>query len=707
MLKKVFFYLAFLCLFVSPASAWDQAFEGHSYDMPLSTLNSINIGSFEHGYTMIGSGTSLSCNVQATYSGYLAYSVYSNAGGGYNCGTGVKFYDASGINPLFDSGTAASLSTLGWHRVEFIKSANGQAIEIYADGVYVNSKSFNNSLSSQVTQILFTTGCTAGNLHIDDLTTSSSHAIIGMDEVTSVTDSGQYYRLGAVPLSTGKYYQVRLYSPENHVVYTKDFTNATLLQEQLIPISNLSEVGQYTLHLYRVDSDSSKVFLTMKSFTVSDPAATGEGSISLDKAEYEAGDTVEVWAHLKTYAPGYKIVCEFPTSGTNFKKEISITGDTFHGSFTIPDISNVVGSHTVTLLNPSGKLVDSEDFNVYVPGLPDIAFDKSQYERTDKVNLYYKNAKPSSTISVILRYGGSTATTLSYTVSGNGVITLDLSSLSAADSIYANIKDSDGYTNDDDNAKIVVGNYVLTGRVYNAKTGEVVPGATVTVQGHSINSDASGNYNLTALAGFANYSVSATGYTGISGTVAVFDLETIHNFFLSPVLSNAGTGVYGTVVSAKTDYPLVGAAVEVTNSDNLKRFSTIVDNRGFYSLSNDDLAGNLTIRVSFTNYDSIVSTATVSASSMQNHNFRLNAVTGYQEIDPSEHTGGQDSDDTGETAEERAYREKYGDMGKHPFDFNGDGTVENSEWKYAFERLGLLIGCLAFMGFMVLISRRR
>lgn len=725
MLKRVILTFLILCLGACPAYAWDQSFDGHPNDLSMSMFYDnggnffriASVYSYAHGLGGMGNTEGTTGDnpnrglvINAPFTGYLGMHVLYVGPDQYSgCQFGLDLLDSSG-NVLYSVPYVWSRSGYGtqyWEYIEIIK--NGNSLDLYSDGHYGTNYAYNLSNTGSAMRLKFSFGNYASRnmFFVDDFTTSSSHTIIGMDGSASINDNGQYYTIGAPALPGEKYYQARLYGPGSQVYYVENFTNASLKTEHLIPSSALNDVGDYTLHLYRVDNSHSSTFVNMKSFEVVDPAATKEGSITLDKANYEAGETVKVWTHLNEYSAGYKVRCEFNTGGMNMRKEYDITTDPQLGTFTIPDISNVVGFHTVYLLDPAGKVVNSADFNVYIPGLPDIAFDKAKYERTDKVNIYYKDAKPDSEISVTFRSGGTTVQILSYSVSGSGTVQLNLENMPAADSVYAVIKDDSGYANDNDNAKIVVGDYLLTGRVYNAKTGAIIDHATVTVQGKSSNSDSNGNYNISALAGFANYSVSASGYNGISGTVAVFDLETIHNFYLSPVVVNGGTGVYGTVVSAKTDYPLVGAAVVVTNADNLKRYSTIVDNRGYYSVSHDDLTGNLTVRVSYNNYDTIEANVIVSSGSMQNHNFRLNAVTGYEEIDPSEHTGGEDSDDSGKTAAEKEYEEKYGEMGKHPFDFNSDGQVENSEWKYALERLGMLIGCLAFMGFMLLIGRRR
>lgn len=706
-LMKTLLCVFFLLLLSGSAAAWELSFEGHddeigSGEYALGQYTTIDQPYLEGGYAarQTDANNRGSITIDRAFTGSLGFS-YRKSTTAYNSIVRVYFYDNNGVK-YYDSGDI-TLTIFTWQRVELVENSPGTGVEIKVNGVSRGSSSYiSNGKNTGTIKIEWV--CYLANDHIDAITSSGS--IISCDSSAEIHNV-QYCRIGAPYPASGVSYYINLYSPDIQKVYTKTFSSSDYYNEFTIPSSYLNKVGTYTIHLYRQDDADSSTFLGMKTFDVVDSSATGEGSITLNKADYEIGDNVDFWVHLDSYSSGYKVVCDFPTAGTNFKKTVYVTSDPFLGNFTIPDISNVIGTHTVYLLNPSGKVVASVDMNVYAPGLPDIAFDKAQYERSEKAYVYYKDVKEDSTLSVYLRYGGSTVQTLSYSIEGTGSVTLNLSSLAAADSMLAVVKDSDGYSNDNDVAKIVVGTYRLTGRIYDAKTGSVINGATVNVQGTSVNSDSEGNYNLTALAGFANYSVVASGYNSISGTVAVFDLKTIHNFYLSPVITNGGTGVYGTVVSSKTDYPLVGASVEVTNTDNLKRFSTIVDSRGFYSLSNNDLAGNLSIKVSYNNYDSIVSVVLVSSGSMQNHNFRLNAVTGYEEIDPSEHTGGQDSDNPDETAEEKAYREKYGEMGKHPFDFNGDGTVENSEWKYAGERFIMLIGILAFMGFLMLINRRR
>lgn len=699
------FALLFICAF--NAAAWELSFEGHDneistgeYTLGQYTTVDNPYGEFDYAARDTNVDNPGSLTIYRAYTGYLGFS-YCKSTTQFNSRLRVRFYNNDGV-AYYDSGNI-TLSVFDWQRIEFTENAMKTGVELKINGVFLGSSSYLTSGRNTGTiKIEWLSG--VQNDHIDAITSGDS--VISCDSSAEINNA-QYCRIGASYLASGAFYYINVYSPGIEKIYTKNFTNTDFLREFSIPAANLTQVGDYTIHLYKQNGPHSASFLDMKTFEVFDRTATHEGSLTLDKADYETGANVNFWVHLDSYNSGYKVVCEFPTGGSNFKKTVDVTSAAFRGNFMIPDISNVIGSHTVYLLNPSGRVVDSVEMNVYIPGLPDIAFDKFQYDRSEKAYIYYREVKNDSILSVYMRYGGHTVQTLSYSIEGTGSVPIDLSNSVAADSMLAVVKDSGGFSNDNDVAKIIVGTYRLVGRVYDAKTGAIINGATVTVQGHSINSDYNGNYNISALAGFANYSVSASGYNGISGNVAVFDLETIHNFYLSPVLLNAGTGVYGTVVSAKTDYPLVGASVEVTNSNNLKRYSTIVDNKGYYSISHDDLAGTLTVRVSYNNYDSIVSNIAVSSGSMQNHNFRLNAVTGYEEIDPSEHTGGQGSDNRGETAEEKAYREKYGEMGKHPFDFNGDGNIENSEWKYAFERIGILLGCLAFMGFMLLIGRRR
>lgn len=721
-LMKTLLCVFLLLLMAGSAAAWDQAFESHPSDLPFTSFTPSKSGEFtltsisgEHGIvgridtTYKNPSDGYGMDINQPYTGYLGFSICaSGSRSESNAYIYWQLLDADG-KILYTSkmlfGYFGYSGNNVWHFCEVVQ--NGNSLSLYRDGNLLATEAFTFTGTPAKQRLVSSTGTYGGNaVLVDDFTSSSSHSIIGMDSSVSVDDAYQYYKLGVRNLPTGKYYEIRMFTPDNKVTYTNQFTNASQVLEHSIPVSNMTIVGEYTLHLYRHDSENSAVFLTMKSFTLSDPAGTSEGSILVDKSDYQAGDEVTVWTHLNSYSPGYKVRCEFETSGLNLRREYEVTSDTHRGSFTIPKIKDVVGVHPVYLINPSGKVVASADFNVFIPGLPDIALDKDKYERTDTVSIYYKDVKPGSVITAILRYGGNTAQTLVYNVDGTGVVKLDLGNCAAADSIYVQVKDSDGYSNDQDNAKITVGNFVLSGRVYDARTSAIIPGASITVQGKTVNSDIVGNYNISALAGFANYSVVKVGYQSISGTVAVIDLDTIHNFYLSPILVNAGTGVYGTVVSSKTDYPLTGASVEVINNDNKKRFSTIVNVNGYYEVNNPDLAGNLTIKVSIANYDSVIATTQVSDGSMQNYDFRLNAVPGYVEIDPSGHSGGQGGS-PGETAADRAYREKYGEMGKHPFDFNSDGQVENTEWKYAGERLILLVGALAFMGFMMLVTRRR
>lgn len=715
-----------LCVFLvlllaGSAAAWEESFEGNTLDLSTSSLSfsgysGYGISGVDHGYAFYTgylrqyNGDTAKITIPFGMTNYIGYSV--RTGDPNHLKIGAEFRDSNNQNLISISTYMCPTGKTAnkWIRIEWKENAAGTGIELYFDGVYQASYTYlqNPKPSIDKAVLTFSTWSSDNSGYCDDITTSSSHSILAMDETAYITDTAQYFKLGVVPPSAGKSYIVKVLSPQSYSKVMEFNLTSTCLEEQTIPIANLSGiVGDYTLHVYRHDSPTSETFLCMKTFTLTDPSGTNEGSIELDKSEYEAGDTVGAWVHLNSYSSGYLIRCDFQADGANFKKEIPVTANPFYGSFTVPDISNVIGSHTVQLVNPSGNLVDSAEFTVYIPGLPDIALDKSLYERTDKAVIYYKNAKEDSSITVNLRYGGTTAQTLTYDVEGTGTLTVDLSVLPAADSMLVILKESDGWANDDDNAKIVVGNFIVKGRVYDGKTGAALSGASVTIQGSVTNTDSSGNYNLSALAGYANFSVVKTGYNSITGTVAVFNMDTLHNFYLTPVIENGGTGVHGTVVSSKTDLPLTGASVIVINKDNQKRYSTIVNSVGYYELNNVDLAGNLTVTASYSNYDTLVANTLVNSGSMNNLNFRLNAVSGYTEVDISQTDSGSDTSDGGKTAAEKEYEEKYGEMGRHPFDFNGDGTVENSEWKYAGERFVMLIGILAFMGFLILINRRR
>ncbi len=708
MLEKIVFCLLVLMALTVPVSAWEETFEGHENDIPISdlTVSGGSIGAWDHGsaYTFSGQNQNVSLTIPRVYDGYLAYTVQSRNANTYattyffiellNANNSVycsgSFYDR--YDNTYDSSR---------HRIELIQSGN--VITAYKDGTASVFSTINNPGSANAAKIrIRMTTDSDTNLagaYIDDI--SSTPTVVGCDSSISLTDNSQYYKIGK-PNPSACYWFTRLYGPTGALIIQ---SNVTDLNEKSIAHSSLTDgQGTYVLRLYQHDNLSgSNYYYSSRSFIYGSSGTVNyDGTIELDDTEYNPGDIINIWTHLDSYSAGYRVNTRISTSAGFQEFGYSIKGEDQHGSITIPSNALQSGNAFIYIIDPYGDVAGYATYSIIVgAGGPQLAFDKSTYDRSDKAYLSYKNAPTGSEITVKFRSGESVIDEVEYDASGvNGFITINLSEFTSADGLLAEMGDYNGVLQAQDSANIIAGYYLLKGRVYDSITGAALPGADITLAGNTSKTDSQGNYEITALAGRNEFIVSKDGYLSLQGSVSVYDLIAEHNFFITPITTIDGVGIYGTVSSYRTDSVLPGASVVITNNDNGTSYSTITNSRGYYEINHEDLAGNCTVRISKANYDTATQNLLLDA--MTFVNFRLNAVAGYEEIDLSSSTGG-----SGEvlTAEEREYREKYGEMGQHPFDFNSDGGVSGDEWRYAVEHLVVIIGCLVFMGFMAIVGR--
>jgi hypothetical protein len=227
-----------------------------------------------------------------------------------------------------------------------------------------------------------------------------------------------------------------------------------------------------------------------------------------------------------------------------------------------------------------------------------------------------------------------------------------LSSLPAGDGILAVLQDSLGNVLDQKSVSILAGNATLTGRVYDSSTGMGVPGATVTVSGVSTTSDEIGNYQMNAYLGKNSYSISKTGYNTFSGNINIYDLITQKNLYVTPIITESGYGIYGTVTSFLTGKPIQGASVIVSKGAYSQ--TAITDARGFFRVKSDNFNGDCTVSVQKANYDYMK--VLVPVTGFIYKDYKLLAVPGYNEEDMQNGTAANSGAATN-TTEDRPGRE--------------------------------------------------
>ena len=222
----------------------------------------------------------------------------------------------------------------------------------------------------------------------------------------------------------------------------------------------------------------------------------------------------------------------------------------------------------------------------------------------------------------------------SVTVGGNGAVTASDGSWSLQDLTAGTVNVAaalGGYSSASENANVTAGNTTVTGTLALAPinpgnvTGQVingsgggVSGATVTGDGVTAMTDASGNYTLANLpAGPAAISASATGFAnaGVNVTVAAGSTVTAPPITLG---SNSGS-VSGTVKSASGTM-IAGASVGYGGG------STTTSSTGTYNLTGVPV-GTIQLVASASGFQSSTQNVTITGGANSTANFTLSTAT--------------------------------------------------------------------------------
>lgn len=635
---KIPLFLIFLILTAGQAAAWEQSFEGHTYDISQSYFPNLILTASEHGYTHAESGGTATAyfNIDKPYTGHLGFSVKCNLAPEIR----IKLYDVNGSQYLYTT-TVPTTTADTWHRYEYIQSPSGSGVDLYIDGVFQYSTPYSDptAVGGYIT-IMYTLG-TARTTFIDDI--SSSSAIIGCDDSADTTD-GQYYRVGFMPASAVTWY-AKITSP-NGTSITQDLSD---FSEQHIPASFITDHGTYYIRLYQHNTASGKnYFFTARPFSYSQE--TSGNTIILDKSEYSPGDTIKVWTYVPDFTPlsytdnGYKIAWRVYTDayagedGEETKDVLcyDLTSEEQWGTLVLPDDAPAGVGKEVRLVNPDGQDVAIATYDVLTDYNPSVDWSQDTYELNDTAKLLISQAPTGSTITFRVYSQNTLMQETTFDVSSStGSKTINLADYTTGDKLLAILKNADGYILDQDYATVRIGDYTVSGRVYDALTGSAVPGATIQIHTESTTTDEIGSYTLVGRAGQSVVEISADGYNTYSGHVTIQDLISTRNFYIVPILDGETSGLYGIVTSWATSKPLEGALVTITKDS--ATYSTTTNSRGYYKIEKAGLNGTCTVKVSKTNYDTY--SGYVSVSGMTLLQVKLVANTNYDEG-----TGGGEED---------------------------------------------------------------
>lgn len=728
MLKKIIFFLLIIGLMAFPCSAWEMTFENCGTDAgdPADVINNLDgnpgvvlvnnnnwvyvcdttltIGSAAHGTCSDPIKINHGFNDRFAFTGYG-----SQTDSRVRMTLDVYLCDANG-NRLTNYLSFGNIQAdTNHHRFEIVNNGlNG--VNLYKDGVLVNSYSFSNWANVAMVEIAPNSAINSGinlasPLYVDDIVMDQDY-IIGCKDRVVVGDSLLYWTYG-VPAYINYKYTAILKNEANDELLNWTLCTGTGITSNGLRSVDLSlycvDGGTYTLYLYGQDTSSPGLpvyYLYSKDFTYDAPA---QNFIDLSQYDVSAGESVIVYSHMDSFVEGsYIEYIESTTDNTNgVTKKHYLEGTQGQNcndlyELNMPD-NAVSGATNIRLYNNEGTLLDSIwlTINGGVYTVPIVYLDKIKYDKTDPVKISYGGAAKENGVLVLqLRQGSVVLYTYTWEVSGGGSKTVYLGAY-ACDNLLAQLKDG-SVIKDSAEAEVLSGEYTLQGRVYDSVTGAAVEDATIAVGTGSDITDSQGNYLIEALIGRNTVEINCAGYNDYIGTVNVFELITKKNFWIAPLKD--GNSLYGVVTSYKTGYPVEDVRIVVKNSTYSR--TALTDEKGYYEF--DPLAnGTYTVTASKANYDTKVETVSVAGGTYLP--FRIVAVEGYKEkgADPGSTTGEvpTEVDDTDYSAQ------PYGAMGRHPFDFNGDGDASADEWKYAFERLIILVGCLCFMGFLGIVGR--
>ncbi len=622
-MKRIIFLSFFcLCILSIPCYAWDAGFEGHPSEnndildyeaagLAVTTSQeaaaSYSLLGSQHGYNIYGyipKGQVKALHVNDVWDGQVSFTGYSSCpdyAPGY---VGLRIYNASG-GVVFEDTQMTTLYDTGYIRYEFIETGSGNGIDVYQNGILIDSTAFSSTPGTfGEYDITIYSPSSAPYVIMDDFTDSPQMSVVSTDSSISTADSYQYFRVG-YPVLTGGYWFAKTYDPNGYVINTQNITS--FRDEFSIPKSNITESGTYSIKLfYHADDVNSDFYYTQKTFIFDKPSGM---SVSLDKEEYRPADQMTIFSYMPTYSSGYKVTVAGTTTYT-----YDVLSADYTKRYTLPT-ETLGGTYFVYLRDPNDDVVAYDYFYVSAPlGTTSLTLDKTTYEKNDTIKVYYKNMPEDTRIDLYLKSGSTKIfTTNLLDAEGSGVFTCPIEGR-AADSVYVKATQGDvfeGTVLAEVTAKILSGNGFISGKVYDSSTNTPVSGATIYIGGSSDVTDALGYYEMTTLMGTQPVSIIKDGYNQLTGNVQIYSLSTSKNFYLVKTILTGSNTLYGTVTDYYTGAPLNNTYIQIKNGSTT--YSMLTHSKtGNYLFDQEGLAGSWDVTVTKTGYDTHTQTVTIS-----------------------------------------------------------------------------------------------
>lgn len=266
--KKFIIFSLFLLLILlsscSPASAWQQSFDGSFSDSATNkfTLTLAASASYSFGNAL---KCSASTNTQShftladTFPGYLSFCVY---GDNVNPRIGIYLLNQAGQTKCTLDAPTIPCTSNSWHKIELIENGGHTGIDVYVDGTLYHTYNYaggvTGTITTQIWYIMTQTG--SGFIYLDNFATSSY--INTPKTITEANTNLSFAWTAQLMRSYTDQHQISLYSLTNPTNAGKlatwnipqdDNTSSSEFGYFQIPRSNLlgNNYGLYFLEMTR------------------------------------------------------------------------------------------------------------------------------------------------------------------------------------------------------------------------------------------------------------------------------------------------------------------------------------------------------------------------------------------------------------------------------------------------------------------------
>lgn len=661
-MKKIIFSLLLLCLLAVPGSAWVMTGWDHPDDTDMSehlvivdagATVAIYEGHESYYFPTVPKTTLKKFAMDKPIDDYLGFTWQTTAStfvnnrdfyvtiAMYN-DTGVKVLDTLGSGDFVTFQHPVSVPV----RVEIEENGYGTGWDLYINGVLKDSDAYLVSEPGEIEKVEFGfySQYSGGNMLIYDLSTTPG--VVGCDDTIEYSDTEQKYTCG-FPIITGSTWYAKCYNPDGEIIYNNSQDN---FSQHSISKDLINESGTYTIRLFQKTALGNEFFYASRYFVYDVPSGN---SITLDKSEYIPGNQMQIFSYIPSFTSGYKVSVSYRTSDGLTAYTYDVLSTDYTKFWTIP--SNAQGgSYFAYLRDPSDNVVEYASFDILAPlGTTDLYLDKSTYENNDTVKITYKYLPDDCRIDVYLLSGSTKIYTTNWLdVSGSGVKTFNIGGR-AADSLYVKVTRGDifeGTILKDVSAKILSGEYFISGKIYDSSTNTPISGATIYIGGSETTSNALGYYEMTVLAGTQPVSIVCDGYNQYTGNVQVYSLSTSQNFYLVKTITTGSNTLYGTVTDYYTGAPLNSTYIQIKNGSTV--YSMLTHSKtGNYLFDQEGLSGSWDVTVTKTGYDTHTRTVTIDGDTYQS--IKLVPVGGSSSIPDDD----SDSGSSGSSSSDRPSRE--------------------------------------------------